>query len=93
MTRAETVEALAKVLRGLFYITEAEAHDYAATTILDAIDAGHVPGLVLVQDYSAPECDSHKEVQHRDGKPPWCNNCGWRHAKPATPAVQVKVFD
>jgi hypothetical protein len=21
-------------------------------------------------------CERHKPVQHRDGKPPWCNNCG-----------------
>lgn len=26
-----------------------------------------------------PECPAHKEVQHRDGNPPWCNSCGWRH--------------
>lgn len=25
----------------------------------------------------APHCPNHKEVQHRDGKPPWCNRCGW----------------
>lgn len=23
-----------------------------------------------------PECDNHKPVQHRDGRPPWCNECG-----------------
>lgn len=34
----------------------------------------------------APPCDNHNEFQHRDGKPPWCNTCGWSHAKyiPAT---------
>lgn len=21
-------------------------------------------------------CPDHKPVQHRDGKPPWCNKCG-----------------
>ncbi|MGX9348141.1 hypothetical protein [Microbacterium sp. KNMS] len=21
-------------------------------------------------------CESHRPVQHRDGKPPWCNSCG-----------------
>lgn len=21
-------------------------------------------------------CSNHKPVQHRDGKPPWCNKCG-----------------
>jgi hypothetical protein len=24
-----------------------------------------------------PECEGHNEVQHRDGKPPWCDYCGW----------------
>ena len=23
-----------------------------------------------------PVCDDHKPVQHRDGKPPWCDGCG-----------------
>lgn len=22
------------------------------------------------------ECENHKPVQHRDGKPPWCRECG-----------------
>ena len=25
---------------------------------------------------SEPSCSEHKPVQHRDGKPPWCNRCG-----------------
>jgi hypothetical protein len=39
---------------------------------------------VVTQDDPSP-CDEHKEVQHRDGNPPWCNACGWRHATPAAP--------
>ena len=23
-----------------------------------------------------PTCTAHNPVQHRDGKPPWCNTCG-----------------
>lgn len=36
-----------------------------------------------------PECDNHIEIQHRDGKPPWCRRCGWNRGRPATPAVKV----
>ena len=24
-----------------------------------------------------PDCPAHREVQHRDGQPPWCKACGW----------------
>lgn len=30
-----------------------------------------------------PECGQHKEVQHRDGKPPWCGRCGWNRGRSA----------
>lgn len=36
-----------------------------------------------------PTCRDHREVQHRDGKPPWCRACGWAHGHPATPARQI----
>jgi len=32
-----------------------------------------------------PPCDAHREVQHRDRRPPWCDNCGWSHGRPAVP--------
>lgn len=38
-----------------------------------------------------PPCPDHREVQHRDGKPPWCPRCGWNHGRPATPPRQVKM--
>lgn len=37
----------------------------------------------------APPCDRHIETQHRDGKPPWCNACGWNRGRPAIPARQI----
>lgn len=36
-----------------------------------------------------PPCESHKEVQHRDAKPPWCDRCGWNRGRPALPARQM----
>ena len=38
-----------------------------------------------------PPCPNHREVQHRDGKPPWCPDCGWNRGRPAVPARQIKV--
>lgn len=32
----------------------------------------------------------HNPVQHRDGKPPWCNACGWTSPVPAVMAKAVK---
>lgn len=39
-----------------------------------------------------PECPDHKEVQHRDMKPPWCNTCGWRRAVPGKPPMRLKII-
>lgn len=36
-----------------------------------------------------PPCREHREVQHRDGKPPWCHQCGWHRGRPATPAKKL----
>lgn len=33
-------------------------------------------------DGGPPGCVEHKEVQHRDGKPRWCNACGWNWGHP-----------
>lgn len=33
-----------------------------------------------------PRCAEHREVQHRDGKPAWCRECGWSRARPAMAA-------
>lgn len=32
-----------------------------------------------------PECPDHREVQHRDRKPPWCNTCGWNRGQTIPP--------
>lgn len=36
-----------------------------------------------------PFCPDHLEVQHRDGKPPWCETCGWNRGRPATPPTRI----
>ena len=38
-----------------------------------------------------PPCPNHREVQHRDRKPPWCPDCGWNRGRPAVPARQIEV--
>lgn len=40
--------------------------------------------------HTYPPCPDHREVQHRDGNPPWCKACGWNRGRPAVPPVQVK---
>jgi len=37
----------------------------------------------------APDCPTHHEVQHRDGRSPWCNSCGWTWGRPASPARKI----
>ena len=36
-----------------------------------------------------PPCDNHRETQHRDKRPPWCETCGWNHGRPAIQPFQV----
>ena len=38
-----------------------------------------------------PDCENHTEVQHRDGKPPWCDYCGWNHGVPAVDPAKYGV--
>jgi hypothetical protein len=49
--------------------------------------------LGAARDPQPWEHDGHNPRQHRDGKPPWCNECGWTSPVPAIPAVQIKEVD
>lgn len=33
----------------------------------------HIAACCNPADY--PQCDDHRPIQHRDGKPPWCHQC------------------
>lgn len=46
-------------------------------------------GQVSVSGNEPPPCSDHKEVQHRDARPPWCNSCGWTYGRPAIPARKI----
>lgn len=46
-------------------------------------------GQVPVSGNEPPPCPQHREVQHRDAKPPWCNRCGWRRGTTATSARKL----
>lgn len=35
-----------------------------------------------------PPCADHQPRQHRDGKPPWCDNCG----RPAAPSNELATL-
>ena len=51
---------------------------------------GVLTGQVQMHTPEFPECDDHKEVQHRDGLRPWCRKCGWNRGRPAVAPVKVK---
>ena len=41
-----------------------------------------------------PPCQNHREVQYRDGKPPWCEACGWSWGSfGVSAALQRPVWD
>ena len=55
-------------------------------------------GVILMADLDltklreiaeSPTCPNHREVQHRDRKPPWCPDCGWNRGRPAVPPRQI----
>lgn len=50
----------------------------------------NVPDPEPVNPPAPWEHPGHNPVQHRDGKPPWCDGCGWSSPVPARPAVQVR---
>lgn len=37
-------------------------------------------------ELTPPACITHVEVPHRDGRPPWCNACGWNRGRLAVAA-------
>jgi hypothetical protein len=45
-----------------------------------------------LEKVSYPECGNHVAVQHRDGKPPWCDSCGWNRGQAAVPPRQWKAW-
>jgi hypothetical protein len=54
-------------------------------------DAAAVVAAVDTLAPQPPPCSNHSESQHRDGKPPWCNACGWGWGRPATPPFQARL--
>lgn len=48
-----------------------------------------IADLILGSTVTPPPCDNHRETQHRDKRPPWCETCGWNHGRPAIQPFQV----
>lgn len=79
----------------------AEAEGFARTHM----SMGELPLARLLQDLAAAleaatrvpvqgepnVCLDHKPVQHRDGKPPWCNTCGRATVPDAATAAVERV--
>lgn len=64
-------------------------YDHAGSSALVAgigpVTVCFTPGLTVADERSRQPWrhDGHKPVQHRDGKAPWCDECGW--SSPAGP--------
>lgn len=52
-------------------------------------DGGTGGGPTTTATPTMPACRNHRELQHRDGNPPWCRSCGWHRGRPATPALKI----
>lgn len=69
--------------------------DYAATAVAAALPfLGAAPSATSDEGgLAAPpkpwEHADHRPVQHRDGRAPWCEACGWTSPAPARPAVLI----
>lgn len=49
-----------------------------------------IPDTASLETEDFPECEDHIEVQHRDGKRPWCRSCGWSRGRRAIPPAKIK---
>src|SRR5699024_2573364 len=96
-TLVETVQELAEPARTMPTRDEiaaalSQATDDGASRTYEYADA--VLALLADQptvDGARPwEHEGHKPVQHRDGKPPWCRECGYTSPAPAIPARQIR---
>lgn len=71
---------------------DADDLDYAETR--EYLDRQADAVLALLRgEPTAPEPwqhEGHKPTQHRDGKPPWCNTCGWSSPIRAVPAALLR---
>lgn len=84
-TRNEIAEAMhARDDEDVDYLDHESALRYADAVLALLADQPTVDG-------ARPwEHEGHKPVQHRDGKPPWCRECGYTSPAPAIPARQIR---
>lgn len=70
----QVIERCAADLTGLDRVDRSVAVAHTQAVIASLIDQGlaftKAPPAML------PVCQDHRPVQHRDGKPAWCRNCG-----------------
>lgn len=86
--RRAAIQALAEVNRGLDILDAelrrgmfADARESVAamrSLVRVADEAARVERRAYRQSQAPPviDCDDHRPVQHRDARPPWCNQCG-----------------
>lgn len=105
MLRETLCVAQSTILAGRFDVGRQPEHVARLQVLIDALDVMRPLGPDgKHSDRHTPSCgcpdavdaetepwqhDGHRLVQHRDGKPPWCNACGWSSPLPAIPARKV----
>lgn len=66
-----------------------------ANSLMDTLAEGLRKGAEAVAHEKAmrvaPLCINHRERQHRDQQPPWCNECGWTRGREAIPAAKLGI--
>uniref|UniRef100_UPI0004937A21 hypothetical protein n=1 Tax=Cellulomonas sp. HZM TaxID=1454010 RepID=UPI0004937A21 len=75
------------------WIPRTAEHVARLRNLLAALEPENTPTTVDPAELRPWDHDGHRPVQHRDGKPPWCNDCGWSTPLPAVPATQLKVMN
>ena len=76
-TREERVQFAGHALRHAAAAAKCVTFDHdGRITHLERV-ADSIPEPPGLHIKSAPGCADHREVQHRDRQPPWCDECGW----------------
>lgn len=76
-TREELVAFAARSLKVIAVAARCFEHGHEAR--IDHLQrvADSIPEPPGAHIKGAPGCADHREVQHRDRQPPWCDECGW----------------
>lgn len=95
MTNSPSRDEIRKAITDAYYDTRntggtmETAAGRAADAVLELQERSLAGAVLMATGGGPPECEDHRERQHRDGKPPWCPHCGWNRGRPAEPAQRL----